>query len=687
MNPVRLAVAELRRLTSSRLARLALAALVLIPTLYGGLYLYANHDPYGAFPQVPAAVVSDDTGTTLSTGEKLQVGGGVADHLVESKSFDWHRVSHSEALRGVDDGTYAFAVIMPTTFSADLASTAEMKPRQATVVLETNDANNYMTSMIGNQVIKQVTASVASEVSQTAASKLLLGFSQVHDQLVTAVDGSDKLRAGAVKADSGAHQLSSGAAGLAGGLHDLTSGARRLATGIGQAASGADSLEAGAAQLASGLGTLQSRTASLPSQTDQLADGAEQVAAGNRTIAGYGTRAATASSDLRRRIAADRTSFLDALRAQGLTDAQLSVVSSRLDTIDGYVNRADSTIQSASSDLTRLSKGADQVATGARALANATPALTDGIASAHSGAVRLRDGASRLSSGLGTLRTGADQLATGADKAATGADSLASGASSLGSGLDALSKGATDLHAGLVKGRDSIPDPSDAQRKAMAQTIGNPVGVSTGSLSSAGSYGAGLAPLFMSLALWIGAYVLFLFVRPLSPRALATSQRSIRTALGGWLAPTLVGLVQVASLVLVVGRGVDIRIAHPVLAFLFLCFTSMTFVAILHALAARFGAVGKFLGLVFMVVQLVSAGGTFPWQTLPAPLQAVHHVVPMSHAVDGLRRLLYGADLGPVLGSLGVLAAYLVVALAVSTIAARRSRMWTPKRIKPALEL
>ncbi|WP_330474123.1 YhgE/Pip domain-containing protein [Terrabacter sp. C0L_2] len=687
MNPVRLAVAELRRLTSSRLARLALAALVLIPTLYGGLYLYANHDPYGAFPQVPAAVVSDDAGTTLSTGEKLQVGGSVADHLVDSKSFDWHRVSHDEALRGVDDGTYAFAVIMPKTFSADLASTAEMKPRQATVVLETNDANNYMTSMIGSQVIKQVTASVASEVSQTAASKLLLGFSQVHDQLVKAVDGSEKLRAGAAKADSGAHQLATGATSLASGLHDLSSGAKRLGTGIGQAAAGADDLEAGAGQLASGLGTLQSRTASLPAQTDKLADGAEQVAAGNRTIAGYGTKAATASSDLKRRITADRTSFLDTLRAQGLTDAQLSLVTSRLDTIDGYVDRADSTIQSASSDLTRLSKGADQVATGARALAKATPALTDGIASAHSGAVRLRDGASTLSSGLDTLKTGAGQLTTGADKAATGADSLASGANSLASGLDALTKGATDLHDGLVKGRDSIPDPSDAQRKAMAQTIGNPVGVSTGSLSSAGSYGAGLAPLFMSLALWIGAYVLFLFVRPLSPRALATSQRSVRTALGGWLAPALVGLVQVAALVLVVGRGVDIKIAHPVLAFLFLCFTSMTFVAILHALAARLGAVGKFLGLVFMVVQLVSAGGTFPWQTLPAPLQAVHHVVPMSHAVDGLRRLLYGADLGPVLGSLGVLTAYLVVALTVSTIAARRSRMWTPKRIKPALEL
>ncbi|MER7071340.1 YhgE/Pip domain-containing protein [Terrabacter sp. NPDC000476] len=687
MNPVRLAVAELRRLTSTRLARLALAALVLIPTLYGGLYLYANHDPYGAFPQVPAAVVSDDAGTTLSTGEKLRVGGDVADHLVESKSFDWHRVGREEALRGVDDGTFAFAVIVPKTFSADLASTAEMKPRQATVVLETNDANNYMTSMIGNQVIKQVTASVASEVSQTAASKLLLGFSEVHDQLVTAVDGSEKLRAGAVKADSGAGQLATGATSLADGLHDLSAGAAKLSTGIGRAASGADELEKGAGALATGLGTLESRTAGLPAQTDRLADGAEQVAAGNRTIAGYGAKAATASSDLKKRIAADRTTFLDTLRAEGLTDAQLAVVQTRLDTIDGYVDGADEKIQSAAGDLTRLSKGADQVATGARALASATPALADGISSAHSGAVKVRDGASALSSGLDTLRTGATKLKAGADSAATGADTLAAGAASLTSGLDQLAKGATDLHSGLVKGRDSIPDPSDAERKAMAQTIGNPVGVSTGSLSSAGSYGAGLAPLFMSLALWIGAYVLFLFVRPLSPRALATSQRSLRTALGGWLAPTLVGLVQVAALVLVVGRGVDIKFAHPVLAFLFLCFTSMTFVAILHALAARFGAVGKFLGLVFMVVQLVSAGGTFPWQTLPAPLQAVHHVVPMSHAVDGLRRLLYGADLGPVLGSLGVLTAYLLVALAVSTIAARRSRMWTPKRIKPALEL
>ena len=83
MNPLRLATNELRRLSASRLTRLALAALVLIPTLYGGLYLWANRDPYAAFPQVPAAVVTEDRGTTLEGGDHLLVGDRVADELVE----------------------------------------------------------------------------------------------------------------------------------------------------------------------------------------------------------------------------------------------------------------------------------------------------------------------------------------------------------------------------------------------------------------------------------------------------------------------------------------------------------------------------------------------------------------------------------------------------------------------------
>jgi putative membrane protein len=227
---------------------------------------------------------------------------------------------------------------------------------------------------------------------------------------------------------------------------------------------------------------------------------------------------------------------------------------------------------------------------------------------------------------VGSVASGAGSIAAGQQSALEASTKLNSGAGQLQTGLGALSTGASTLHGALATGLGSIPNPSEAGRQAMAQTIGNPIGVSDTSQATAGSYGAGLAPFFLSLALWIGAYVLFLLVEPLSSRALAAGQPSWRIAVGGWLPPARFGLGQAGLAFMVVFFGLGIHVAHPGAVLALMCFTSIAFVAILHALVSRLGAVGTFLGLVLMVVQLVlmvvqlvSAGGTFPWQTLPEP--------------------------------------------------------------------
>ncbi len=58
-----------------------------------------------------------------------------------------------------------------------------------------------------------------------------------------------------------------------------------------------------------------------------------------------------------------------------------------------------------------------------------------------------------------------------------------------------------------------------------------------------------------------------------------------------------------------------------------------------------------------MVLQLVTAGGTFPWQTLPAPLEALHGVLPMGFVVDALRQVMYGGDIARVWTDMGVVLA------------------------------
>ncbi|RNL60649.1 YhgE/Pip domain-containing protein [Nocardioides marmoriginsengisoli] len=631
MTALRMAFTELQRITSGRLRRLSVLALVLVPTLYGGLYLYANHDPYKNLDQVPAALVVLDDGATDPSGNPLNAGREVADQLLDSESFAWHEVGATAAEDGVSEGRYSFALTIPADFSAALTSSARFDPEQARLTMTTNDANSYLSTTIADKVTSNVREALSERVSSEAASQFLLGFGEVRGSLTEAADGAGKIAAGAGKARTGSAQL----------------------------AKGTTRLRSGAAELATGLGTLRSRTAALPRQTDALADGAAQVAAGNARIAQVGDNLAAFSEAARNSYYDHRAELMNRMAAIGLTQAQQNQILAIYNELERPVVAADGAVQDGAADLRRLSRGANQVSTGARSLANAMPALVTGISDAGAGAARLR----------------------------TGTNQLASGAKTLDTGLGDLTTGARTLSEKLTAGLADIPDVDADQRERIAATIGDPVAISNVAETKAASYGAGLAPFFMGLAAWIGAYVLFLLVRPLSKRAMAANQAPFRVAFGGWLTPALVGVVQVTALLGVVALAVKIVPENLLGTWLFLILMSATFVAIVHALNAWFGSAGQFLGLVLMVLQLVTAGGTFPWQTIPQPLHGLHHLLPMSYAVDGLRQLMYGGLSTLVVRDALVLLAWLCLAIAASTWAARRQRIWTVQRVKPDLVL
>lgn len=708
MTAVRLGLSELRRLAAGRLPRLAVLAMALIPTLYAGLYLFANHDPYARLDEVPAALVVLDEGATTTdatTGgtERRELGRDVADELLEDGGFGWVETSQADAERGVRSGRYDAALVVGPTFSADLASVAELEPRQASLTLVTNDANNYLARTIADQVVGRVRDAVASQVGTEAADTFLRGFASIHTNLADAVDGAGqaldgatRLRDGVATADDGAHALADGAVRAADGAATLREGVAPLAEGVG-------AVDDGARQLASGLGALRDGTAALPEQARQLADGAAQVADGNAQVARYGREAADAAAqvlpaldEIRGDVDAALDERLTALVDAGvLTGEQAEAVGAdvrarvdpALDAQRGTVQSAADAVAGASGDLDRLAEGSRQVSDGAGALAAAAPRLADGIATAAGGADDLAAGTGRLAAATPELVDGAGRLADGTAQVADGATSLADGTARLRDGSGELADGVTRLRDGLAEGLGQVPDVDERTRQDAAGTIGDPVAVQDESYASAGTYGGGLAPFFLSLATWIGAYVLFLLVRPLSTRALAAGRPGLATALGGWLTPAALGAVQVLAMLAVTTFALDIQPAHGLGTALFLVLVSATFVAILQALNVWLGAVGQFLGLVLMLVQLVTAGGTFPWQTIPEPLRGLHRFLPMSYAVEGLRQLLYGGSTATVVRDVAVLAAVLAGAITLTAVAARRQRTWSVTRLQPELVL
>lgn len=753
MTTLRLALSELKRMTSGTLPRLAIIAMALVPLLYGSLYLYANWDPYSHLNNVKAAIVNLDEGSTLD-GKDLLVGNDVVESLMEDGTFGWVATdSEAAAADGVRSGDYAFALTIPRDFSANLASPSDFDAaKQAILKLTTNDANNYMVGTFADKLADKVHDTVAREVGTQTADALLTGFGRIHSEMTKAADGASDLHEGTIKLsdgigtlsdgakdlDSGARDLSDGAHTLAGGTSDLVTGQGKLLTGAQKLAAGAGKLDAGATKLDAGLDTLKTKTAALPEKTRQLSDGAaaaakaggqlsrgaEAVADGNQELSDKVGAAATTITKLEADADRRLTAALVDLKASGITDPEtFDAIAARIRTslkTQAHASGLDAQAKAAKADLkgaqgkidalaagsrkvadgaAKLDTGLDTLATGTDTLADSMPTLVSGISDAARGADALAAGTGDLHTGAVTLASGqkealagAKKLDAGAGKLAGGTDSLAKGTGTLLDGIDTLSTGAGELKdgagelaTGLDDGTSEVPNPNDGQRESASNVIGDPVSIERTDQAKAGVYGEGLAPFFMTLAIWIGAFILIQIMRPITKRALASNAANWKIAVGGWLPFLLISILQATVLYSVVLWWLGLHTAHPLMTWGLFLLASMAFTAIIQGVCALLGTPGKMVVLVLMVLQLVSAGGTFPWETIPGPLQLAHRWLPMGHVVTGLRHLMYGADLDVLAPIVAALIGYTVLGLAASTLAVRKHKTWTIKTLQPEL--
>ncbi|MHC6228447.1 YhgE/Pip domain-containing protein [Arthrobacter sp. MMS24-T111] len=676
MTVLRLARSELKRMTGGLLPKLTILALTMVPLLYGAVYLYANWDPYGHLNSLDAALVVEDSGATAADGTRLEAGTKVADSLVEGNVFHWVPVSSStEADAGVSSGQYAFALKIPKDFSANLVSPGSFdSASQAMLNVTTNDANNYLLSTIVDKLTTAVHTTVAKEVGEETANQLLTGFGTIHSKMVQAADGAAQLADGVATLRDGTVTLHEGTTALSSGADQLYAGQLKLRDGANQ-------LTDGAGQLSNGLSTLKDKTATLPSDTQTLASGAAQVAAGNAQlntkVQDVASQLEAADQGLRARVVESNSRLV----ASGvLTQEQADKVLADFDAAaaSSPVAAAKAKIQTDAEQVQQLADGSQAVSVGAAQLAAGMPALKDAIGQASAGANQLHTGAAALATGEQSAVDGAAGLADGARKVDAGAAQLADGAGQAATGSRTLADE-------IGKGAGQVPNPDDTQKSNLSQVMADPVAVSNVSQAKAGSYGAGLAPFFLTLALWIGIFMLIQAMRPITQRALASNAPSWKIALGGWLPFLLVSVVQASLLTLVVDVALGLNPAHPVLMWLFLLAAAMAFSALIQGIVALLGSPGKLVVLILLVLQLVSSGGTFPWQTTPEPLHAVHQVLPMGYVVTGMRHLIYGADLSMIVPTLVGLLGYTVLGAALSTLAVRKNKYWTLKTLKPEI--
>ncbi|MFI6477084.1 YhgE/Pip family protein [Nonomuraea sp. NPDC050663] len=336
--------------------------------------------------------------------------------------------------------------------------------------------------------------------------------------------------------------------------------------------------------------------------------------------------------------------------------------------------------------LGQVGSASGQLEAGAAKLAAGSAKVGDGLTELGAGVGKLGGGIGKLSDGAGQLQSGVGKLHEGAGSLQAGVGKLHDGADGLGQGLDKLADGSGELADGLGKGASQIPDYSDDERASRSEVMSDPVKLATSVENEVPNYGTGFAPFFVPLALWVGAMIAYMVLRPLNPRLLAGTTGALRTALSGWVPAAILGVAQVGILLGAL-RLLGLEAAHRWGLAGMLLLASAAFLALIQAVNALLGPPGRVVALALLMLQLTSAAGTYPIETSPGFFQTISPWLPMSWLVAALRRLISGGDLTVVWQACGVLSAFLLLGLALTVLAVHRGRTWSMRRLHPELAL
>ena len=581
----------------------ALAAVVLVPLAFVGLFVGAVGDSGSDLGRIPAAVVNEDSlvTTTAADGTETTVFAGrqLVTELTgpDSEGFDWTITNADDAEAALARGEVYAVLTVPADFSTSVMSIQGADPVKADITVKTDDSHSYLTGSVLQVVGQTMVDTFGQQITSQYIGGLYSGFGDIGTSLTTAADGATTLGTGATALADGAARLGSGATQLGSGLQTYTNGVSSLSSGLGRLNSGA-----------AGLSNASSGVASYTGGVSQLSAA-----------------------------------------------------------LDAYV--------AASPGITALDGGAlARIAAGLSGVAAQGPALTSGLSTGVSG----------IQSGIAQSANGAAKLAAGGPALVTGATGLSTGAAGLADGATQLAAGAGTLAAGLADGAAKIPAADSDASEAAADVASEPVTLSVTTDNAVSDIGQVIATFFVPLGLWIGALAVFLVMRPLTRRTLASTAAGPRLVFSAIARAGVVTGAQAVLLVLLL--HVSIGVAWNLLpaTLLFSLLMAAAFTAFHYLLTVAFGRAGLVVSLFLLAVQITATGGLYPIQVLSQPFQAVSPLLPLTYGVSGMQGILAGGSVAPVATAVVALAAFGLASAVLALAALKRSRTATSLGIAAA---
>ena len=703
-NVARIVRSDVKSLFANVMSIIIAVGLVVMPSIFTWYNVIACWNVFDNTGNLTVAVANVDDGYESDLVPlRVNIGEQVVSALRANDEIDWTFTTEEDAVDGAKSGRYYAAVVIPHDFSRVMLTFYSEDVHHAKIVYYANEKKSAIAPKITDRGADTVSYQV-NEVFAETLSEVALSIAESLSRYADEADASGRI------ADLSAHvrtmgdqvdrmasvltlysSLAGSAQSLVGESAQLVQAAQREADGLGSTAS------QGAASAASLVDALRQAADGL---SQALADGGQGFAAVSASVDALFDAAATGSQDsvaalrgqadaLDGQVAAcrDIVAQLEALReqvppeyAQALEsaiarmNATIGLLENMRDTMGSAADKLEAgsaDVQAERAEIKRLADEAQQSAATMRDEfdANLKPGLQ-----------KLADEASSLvasvGSGLEGLRAAGSGLSDSAGSAAAvlggAAEKIDATVGELHSASATLRDLADGIDQALVAGdADLLREVLGSDTQVLSKALAAPVGIDRVAVFPVDNFGSAMAPLYTTLALFIGSLLILVVVKPTVPgrvRAQLVDPQPRQLFFGRFGVMAFLSLAQTT----VMGLGnllfLQVQVTHPLLFMLCFWLAGFVFTFLIYALVAAFANLGKAVAVLLLIIQVTGCGGSFPLQLLPPFIQGLSPWLPATHVVNAMRAAMFGTYGGDFWWEMGLLALFLIPAAIVGLV-------------------
>ncbi|WP_163581012.1 YhgE/Pip domain-containing protein [Gracilibacillus saliphilus] len=741
-NSLHLYKTDMKNIITNWVAAILIGGLMILPSLYAWMNIEAAWDPYGQTDQIKVGVVNNDTGASVRE-EDIDVGKELVETLKSNDSMDWQFVDEEGAIDKLEYGDYFAVIVVPEDFSEKLATVISGQPEKAEVEYYVNEKINAIAPKITDKGATVIVEEISSSFISTVNGVIFDMFNQIGIELESSLPDIKKFEDYIYTIEEKLPEIKNSldetladAENAEGMIDDANSLIPRVKEATDQGLSTVNEtlafideaegrLDEIAPRVNEDLETIQQAVQdtnefleSVDLSSQELPDINQQINNWNDQIDSTITSIESIEEILRQvqdqepnqdEETADNPdqNGEDNQGAEGNTNEednqqnnqeqiedalnQVTAMKATLQELQAQLNQADELIAEHNEALEEMMANLKETAqfTNDRLDAFITeyqetiePRIKEEIQHAKS---TLESARNILTEVQDTIPEAQEILNRTAANLTDGEEMLQNVLAEypyIHSKINELAdkirsvEGETDLEEII----DLLQNDPDAERTFFEE----PVMLNQNKLFPIDNYGTGMTPFYTVLAIWVGGLLLI--------SLLATDPHHVETYTGRQIyfgrLFTFITIGFFQTIIVTLGDmyflGVEIR--EPIWFILFGLLSSIVFILIVYTLVSVFGDIGKALAIVFLVLQIAGAGGTYPVDLLPEFFQAINPYLPFTYAINLMREAVGGIVWSKVQHDVIVLSAFGLVALIVGALFKARLNKYTHQLMKKSRE-